>query len=281
MRTAGLAALLACLAAGAFAQEASDGLEKGFDKGEKLAKMAKSCQAGSAKDCPDGSVCMLLTDQNGCRPIPAEAPLADLGFPFEAGQEAVCTHSSGSGSHSSTNAFYAIDLATPYDQDAAVVHAVADGKAFIFGGEDGSPCPEPEGGPDSAKTSPCGDSWGNRVKILHSGGYFSFYCHLDHFLIEDGAAVKKGQAIGVEGWTGLAGHRHVHWSVQKLPGDNQAYWEKHIAWMGDSVPFQFEAIVDGTRQTVDAATFSCPHANIGKAGDQKQPRLKAVGSKTP
>jgi len=33
--------------------------------------------------------------------------------------------------------------------------------------------------------------------------------------------------------SGAAGHRHLHWSVQKLPGKTQKEWEDRIAWDGE------------------------------------------------
>ncbi len=204
------------------------------------------------------------------------APLKDLILPFDSSEEVYCTHSSGSGSHSGTNAFFALDLANAYDKPAAVIYAAADGKAFIFIGEDGKLCPEPKGGPAFADASSCGQAWGNHIKILHEGGYYSFYVHLDHPLVTNGQLVKKGQAIGIEGWTGAAGHRHLHWSIQKLSGANQADWEKQINFSGESVPFQFKALVNGVVTIVDTSTLQCAHANVGNASPEKQPMLKAL-----
>lgn len=211
-----------------------------------------------------------------CETVPAPAPLTDLTLPFDSSEEVYCTHSSGSGSHSWTNAFYALDLANAYDKPAAIIRAAADGKAFVFTGEDGKLCPEPKGNPSKADPSSCGLSWGNHIKILHSGGYYSFYVHLDHPLVVDGEMVKKGQAIGVEGWTGAAGHRHLHWSVQKLPGSNQSDWEKRISWDGESVPFRFKALINGVVTTVDTSKFQCAHAGVGQASSDQQPVLKAL-----
>ncbi len=153
-----------------------------------------------------------------CQQPPEMAPFKDFTLPFSPKEEVFCTHSFGSGSHSWPNAYYAIDLANGYDKPPAVILAAASGKAFVFLGEDGKLCPEPKGNPNVVAASDCGLSWGNHVKILHEGGYYSFYVHLDHPLVTNGTFVKKGDPIGVEGWTGAAGHRHLHWGVQKLPG---------------------------------------------------------------
>ncbi|HWU44629.1 MAG TPA: M23 family metallopeptidase, partial [Bdellovibrio sp.] len=209
-----------------------------------------------------------------CEMPPVMAPLKNLILPFDSKEEVYCTHSSGSGSHSWTNAFYALDLANSYDKPASTILAAADGKAFVFLGEDGKLCPEPAGNPQKADTNACGSSWGNHIKILHDGGYYTFYVHLDRVLIANGSMVKKGQPIGIEGWTGAAGHRHLHWSVQKLPGATSSDWEKRISWAGESVPFQFQAYVNGNLQTVDTSSFQCAHAGIGQAAKGQQPILK-------
>jgi hypothetical protein len=228
--------------------------------------------------CSVNQVCIRseATKPAVCESATATAPLKDLILPFDSSEEIYCTNSSGSGSHSWTNAFYALDLANAYDKPAAVIRASADGKAFVFIGEDGKLCPEPKGTPAKGDSSNCGLSWGNHIKILHADGYYSFYVHLDHLLVSNGALVKKGEAIGVEGWTGAAGHRHLHWSVQKLPGSNQAEWEKRISWDGESVPFQFKALVNGVVTTVNTSTFQCAHAGVGQASSDQQPILKAL-----
>jgi len=229
------------------------------------------CLVGTPQGCETGQVCMNTQAGPACREIPKPAPIADLLLPFDSRTEAVCTHSSGVGSHSWPNAYYALDLATPYDQPPATIRASGSGKAFVVLGEDGQPCANPSGTPALAQPSDCGNSWGNQVRILHEGGYFSFYTHLEKVLVRTGDPVVKGQPIGIEGWTGAAGHRHLHWSVQKLPGDGLAQWEERIlTWSGESVPFQF---LEATSR-VDTAALSCPHAGIGAAPDQ--PRFRGV-----
>ncbi len=211
-----------------------------------------------------------------CVPQPNFAPIKGLQLPFDVNTEVFCTHSSGSGSHSGKDAYFALDLANRYDEPAAVIHASADGVAYVFYGEDGNLCPEPAGSPAKAKGSICGDSWGNHIKILHQDGYYSFYVHLDHALVKTGDKIHRGEAIGVEGWTGMAGHRHLHWSVQKLPGSTAAEWLREIAWTGESVPFHFTATQNGERKTFDVAKIQCAHTGVGNAPPEQQPSFKGV-----
>ncbi len=219
-----------------------------------------------------------MNTQSGsrCFPKPEHPTKLEFVLPFNTDTEVVCTHGSKVGSHAWPNSFYALDLATPYEKNASIVRAAAPGKAFVFLGDDGRPCPQPEGTPRKSETSACGMSWGNRVKILHENGFYSFYVHLDKTLVKTGDLVKQGQAIGTEGWTGAAGHRHLHWSIHKLPGQTQEELEQQISWDGQSVPFYFEAALDGKLIKIDSDLLSCPHANIGQVPKEQQPRLRGV-----
>ena len=207
-------------------------------------------------------------------PLPATLP--ELTLPFEASTEVVCTHGSGIGSHAWTNSFFALDLANDYALAPATVLAAADGTAYVFGGDFGASCPEPAGTPAEAGTSACGDGWGNHVRIHHGGGIASSYVHLDHALVQTGDVVRRGQPIGVAGWTGLAGHRHLHFSVQRINGTTQTDWDHHMNWAGDSLPFRFLAQVDGETRTIDTATLRCAHAQVGGAPPGEQPRMRGL-----
>jgi uncharacterized protein YceK len=231
-----------------------------------------------ANQCANGKVCMntFTSSEAQCSDIPAVAPIPNLVLPFDINTEVVCTHSSGSGSHSGANAYYALDFATDYSQPAAIIHASGDGVAYVFLGEDGNLCPEPDGTPAIAQSSTCGQSWGNHIRILHDNGYLSFYVHLDHPLVKNGTFVHKGDPIGVEGWTGAAGHRHLHWSIQKLPGSTREEWISHISWAGASVPFHFVATQNGEVKNIDVTALHCAHANIGQAPSDQQPHFKGV-----
>lgn len=239
--------------------------------------------------CSSGQICENRKNKNAmtesyCAPQPAYPP-QELSFvlPFDQNTEVVCTHSSGQGSHSYSNAFYAIDLANDYEKEAPTVRAAADGVAYVYGNENGGDCPKPPGTAKFAQSSICGNSWGNHIKILHAGGYYSFYVHLDHPLVKSGDAVKQGDPIGVMGWTGAAGHRHLHWSVQKLPGKTPDEWISQIQnYAGVSVPFKFRARqgLGGSEKTFDMADIHCAHANVGQASGDDQPAFSGVDLKS-
>jgi murein DD-endopeptidase MepM/ murein hydrolase activator NlpD len=211
-----------------------------------------------------------------CQPVPPTTA-NELILPFGPGVDAVCTHSSGLGSHSWPNAFFALDLATPYGEPPAIITASADGKAFAFLGEGGSPCQEPAGTPAQANVDDCGHGWGNNVRVLHADGYYTMYAHLERVLVTNGEGVRPGQPLGVEGWTGAAGHRHLHWSLQRLPGTTKAEWESemHEGWNGLSVPFSFPARLNGSPTVVDTAQLQCAPVRVGQAPSAQQPHLRA------
>lgn len=195
--------------------------------------------------CNTGTACMntpfLWTSilNVTCVPIPKKAPITNIKLPFAANAKIFCTHAPGVGTHSWPNAYWAVDLATPYSEANATIYASAEGTAYISQKH----CTEPKGTASFAKTSICGEGFGNWVKVYHGKGYYTFYAHLDRLLVKNGTHVHQGQPIGIEGWTGKAGHRHLHWSVQKLPGSSEQDWIDKIAiYMGESVPFDFLAI---------------------------------------
>jgi murein DD-endopeptidase MepM/ murein hydrolase activator NlpD len=187
-------------------------------------------------------------------------------FPFDKNTEVICTQSPKNpyGSHSFSNSLYAIDLATPYDRPASVVRASADGKAFVF-----NDCKTPEGNPSKTEIDRCGLGWGNHVRILHKDGIVSFYVHLESIMVNDGDRVVAGQALGIEGATGLAGHRHLHWDVHRLNGSNVADWEKVLSnpgWGGASIPYFFEVSIDGIKQVMSSQDVRCRHGDMTQTG---------------
>lgn len=110
--------------------------------------------------CTNNTICMNTFSDKGatCLAIP-KRPNQVFSLPFDTETEVICTHSSGSGSHSGINAFYALDLATDYNKPASIVRAAADGVVYVFMDEDGELCLEPSGTPAKSESSSCGLSW--------------------------------------------------------------------------------------------------------------------------
>ena len=91
--------------------------------------------------------------------------------------------------------------------------ASSDGHVYVSDG-----CPEPKGAPSKYTHDRCIDDWGNYIRIHHGDGLISAYSHLKELSVKHGDFVRMGQKIGIEGGTGAAGNRHLHWDVQMILG---------------------------------------------------------------
>jgi hypothetical protein len=76
------------------------------------------------------------------------------------------------------------------------------------------------------------NGYGNLVKIEHSGGYFTYYAHLNSMAVSVGQSVAQGAAIGTVGNTSRPGNDispHLHYEVRfgsSYPGNiQQAYFD--------------------------------------------------------
>jgi hypothetical protein len=98
------------------------------------------------------------------------------------------------------------DLAAP---QGTPIHATNDGVAVI------------------AAEFPAYPIKGGLVIIDHGGGVMSYYLHQSRVLVEEGAAVSRGQVIGEVGTTGLSTGPHLHWEIRL---HDQA--TNPLAWVG-------------------------------------------------
>ena len=55
---------------------------------------------------------------------------------------------------------------------------------------------------------------GKSVVLDHGGGLYTMYFHLSEFRVEDGATVRKGEALGLSGMTGRVTGPHLHWGAR-------------------------------------------------------------------
>jgi murein DD-endopeptidase MepM/ murein hydrolase activator NlpD len=69
-----------------------------------------------------------------------------------------------------------------------------------------------------AYTYRMGSGYGNLVIVDHSGGVATVYAHNHDFLVANGQAVSKGQAISIVGSTGYSTGPHLHFEV-RINGD--------------------------------------------------------------
>jgi hypothetical protein len=77
--------------------------------------------------------------------------------------------------------------------------------------------------------------YGNCIVVDHGYALQSIYGHLKSIDVKVGDVVKKGQKIGVEGATGLAGGIHLHFSMQidGVQTNPREWWDEH--WIKDRV----------------------------------------------
>ncbi|WP_274953052.1 M23 family metallopeptidase [Angelakisella massiliensis] len=57
------------------------------------------------------------------------------------------------------------------------------------------------------------DIYGNYIRLTHSGGLETVYCHCSEILAPEGAVVRAGERIAEVGSTGISTGPHVHLSV--------------------------------------------------------------------
>jgi len=77
--------------------------------------------------------------------------------------------------------------------------------------------------------------YGNCIVVDHGYGLQSIYGHLREIDVKPGDAVQKGQKMGVEGQTGLAGGTHLHFSMQVdgVQVNPREWWDEH--WIQDRI----------------------------------------------
>jgi murein DD-endopeptidase MepM/ murein hydrolase activator NlpD len=77
--------------------------------------------------------------------------------------------------------------------------------------------------------------YGNCIVVDHGYALQSIYAHLSTIDVKPGDLVKKGQAMGKSGATGLAGGDHLHFSMQLdgAPVNPVEWWDEH--WIQDHI----------------------------------------------
>ncbi|MGC4093282.1 MAG: M23 family metallopeptidase [Polyangiaceae bacterium] len=147
-------------------------------------------------------------------PLPLPLPLIEaeasvdpkliprLRMPFLAGFVVLCCQGNSSEAgrtHALPQNQHALDFSNRVLEDVPVVAAAAGTVAYVVD----------EAGSDEN----AGGGYGNQVRLLHEHGVFTLYAHLDRVLVRVGQHIEAGQQIGSMGRTGLAGDRHLHFSL--------------------------------------------------------------------
>lgn len=63
-------------------------------------------------------------------------------------------------------------------------------------------------------------SFGLYIRIDHSNGTSSFYCHMSKTIASTGDTVAAGQLIGLMGSTGNSSGNHTHWEIRNASGQH-------------------------------------------------------------
>lgn len=151
-------------------------------------------------------------------------------------------HSSGEGSHSHYGDFFAMDLRSPPGERGQIL-AARDGEVVYV--VDSCPDHDADGVDD-----PCGSGYGNQVRLLHEDGDSSLYAHFSRVDVKPGQRLKAGEVLGLEGASGRAGTKHLHFVVQRRPEDNpQGDWR--------AINYQLRILVAGVEQVIWADSVSC------------------------
>jgi len=184
-----------------------------FGKFFSFFQLRKKCEI-TLQNCPKVEICVknwLFVPSESCIVIPPVAPIM-LQFPFHPSHPVKCQQGNAvaNRSHNHENILFAVDLHSLPQSDPGIVYASADGVAYTF-----DQCEFRYGGSDAFNDEPCGEGYGNHIRILHKNGYFTLYAHLSKILVDDHSKVKKGEQIGIEGASGRAGVRHLHFSVHR------------------------------------------------------------------
>jgi murein DD-endopeptidase MepM/ murein hydrolase activator NlpD len=77
--------------------------------------------------------------------------------------------------------------------------------------------------------------YGNCIVLDHGYALQSIYGHMRQIDVKVGDLVQKGQKMGMEGQTGLAGGVHLHFSMQVdgVQVNPREWWDEH--WIQDRV----------------------------------------------
>jgi hypothetical protein len=101
--------------------------------------------------------------------------------------------------------------------------------------------------------------YGNCIVVDHGYGLQSIYGHLREIDVKVGDAVQKGQKMGVEGQTGLAGGTHLHFSMQVdgVQVNPREWWDEH--WIQDRVMSKLAPDAKIATASKTEATPETPH----------------------
>jgi murein DD-endopeptidase MepM/ murein hydrolase activator NlpD len=111
--------------------------------------------------------------------------------------------------------------------------------------------------------------YGNTVVIDHGCGLFSMYSHLSSIEAEAKKEVKRGEAIGRSGTTGMAGGDHLHYAMM-IHGvfiNPIEWWDEH--WIKDNIELKMK-LFDAPAQPAAQVKEAEPKSSAAKQGRAKR-----------
>jgi hypothetical protein len=178
----------------------------------------RPCKVSNFRSCPQGQFCAaewregICPEEGACQetlPVPKDLVLS---LPFPAGERMYCAKGIlrwGKSTHSACDPAtrFALDFSGTAADRPHFVLAPAAGVAHVQGGCTTSDLNR------QAAPDPCNHGFGNLVRVQHSHLIYSQVAHLSSILVQDGERVERGDVLGIEGNTGNAGAKHIHWSL--------------------------------------------------------------------
>jgi murein DD-endopeptidase MepM/ murein hydrolase activator NlpD len=170
-------------------------------------------------------------------------------LPFEAGVAVLCSQGNSSEpgrTHSLPQNRHALDFSNRILTEIMAVAASEGTVVYVASGV--------------GNEADAGGGYGNQVRILHAHGLFTLYAHLGEVMVGIGQHVVAGQPLGFVGHSGLAGDRHLHFSL-------------HSGVYGDEgVPPTLEIPqLDTFRGTLSSSDFRCGTAANPWSGEVYAP----------
>jgi murein DD-endopeptidase MepM/ murein hydrolase activator NlpD len=101
--------------------------------------------------------------------------------------------------------------------------------------------------------------YGNCIVVDHGYGLQTIYGHLSRIDVHEGDMVKRGQAMGLSGMTGMAGGDHVHFAMQ-LDGvqiDPKEWWDPH--WIQDHIARRIDLPGFNAASSAPSSEQRAPH----------------------
>ena len=124
-------------------------------------------------------------------------------MPFPAGVVVLCcqgNHAEPGRTHALAQNAHALDFSSRVLGEVPIVAAAAGVVTYLV---------------NKATDESAGGGYGNQVRLLHNDGLYTLYAHLDRVSVRIGQRVAAGQKLGTMGKTGMAGDRHLHFSLHQ------------------------------------------------------------------